>query len=231
MRYPVYLQSVHSGRTMAHVLDLPGCMAQGGTPEEALKRVPAAIAEVLDWLRRYGEAAPPEDEPIAVEVAEHNVSTVREEGTIGFFDVERLPVTDEDIATFLRLINYSRRELLSLAEDLPTEALTWQPDEKSWSIERILRHVASAEHWYLTRLFGTGVLPRLKPTRTVWDRLQAVRALAVERLSNLSDEDRRKVVVRNSERWSARKVMRRFLEHEREHMGHIREVLEKNRRR
>ena len=225
MRYQVHLASLHNGRTMAHVLEVPGCIAQGASPEEALARVPAAIAEVLDWLRRHGEAAPSPEEPIEVAVASQVLNKRAGEDVIGFFPGEEVPVTADEVPRFLRLMEHSRDELLSVVQGLDEAALEARPGGRGWSIEYILRHVAAAEMWYVTRISGRGALPRLKPRRIIWDRLEAVRHQVVGRLQGLTLEERSRVVVREGERWSARKVFRRYLEHEREHLGHIREVL------
>jgi len=211
MRYRVYLASLHNGRTMAHVLSVPGCFAQGPTPEEALARTPAAIAEALDWLRRCGEPAPAPHEAIELEVVHQVLNKRAGEDVIGFFPGEEIPVPADEVPRFLRLMGHSRRELLSLVQSLDEAELDARPGGRGWSIRYILRHVAAAELWYLTRI--------------LWERLERVRRLAVERLSGLGEEERSRVAVRDGERWSARKVFRRFLEHEREHMGHIREVL------
>jgi hypothetical protein len=74
------------------------------------------------------------------------------------------------------------------------------------------------EQWYLTRLWQ---VPRFPAQKTVLLRLQVVRE-AAERLlaaSDLTLSDR--VVDNGGEAWTLRKVLRRFLEHEREHMLEI----------
>ena len=52
-------------------------------------------------------------------------------------------------------------------------------------------------------------------------------SLALDRLQGLNEAVRSAVVTDESgELWSARKVFRRFVEHEREHTAHIREIME-----
>jgi len=219
MPYAVYLQYKRTGHSMAHVLDLPGCIAQGATPDECLARVPASMARYLDWLRRCGEPAPPQDEPIAIEVVERNPSTIHT-GLIGFYAAERVPVTDAEIARFLRLMSHSRQRLLRLVQDVTPAMLASKPRRAAWTLEEVLRHVANAERWYLTRLWGRKVRS-FPPQPDVFQRLAIVRAEAVRRLSSLSARDRARIVTRDDELWSARKVFRRFLEHEAEHTEEI----------
>ncbi len=227
MIHPVYLQVMRNGRTQAHVPSLPGCSWRGASPEEAMARAPAAIAEHLAWLRRHGEPVPPADEPVVAVVAEQNRSTAVNGGLVGFFPDDQQPVPEAERQRFLRLMACSRADLLALTRDLPEEILRWQPAPGSWPIHEILRHVAAAEQWYLTRLFGPGKLPRFKPAKTVWERLEKVRALAVERLAALgaAELSDRICTDEDGELWTARKVFRRYLEHEREHYAHVLEVM------
>jgi len=52
-------------------------------------------------------------------------------------------------------------------------------------------------------------------------------SLALDRLQGLNEEVRSAMVTDESgELWSARKVFRRFVENEREHTAHIREIME-----
>ena len=44
-------------------------------------------------------------------------------------------------------------------------------------------------------------------------------------MSRLSDKDMSQITEHQGEYWTARKVFRRFLEHEREHQQHIQQVL------
>jgi len=223
MQYEVYVQEKRNGHTMAHVLELVGCIAQGNTPEEALERLPTAITEYLSWLRAYGEEAPSEGESIEFEVVEHNRSTSTT-GLIGFYEPERNPVSEVEIEYFLRLMAHSRDTLLCLVGDLGEAVLRERSPGHTRSVSDILRHIASSEQWYLTRLWHD--LPRFPPQRDVFDRLALVREYACRRLGAMSAGERAQVVTaRDGELWSARKVFRRFLEHEREHTDEIAERL------
>ena len=113
-----------------------------------------------------------------------------------------------------------------MAQDLPETVLSWPPAPGSWSILEVLRHVAASERWYLTRILDPTTIPQFKPNRSIWTRLEAVRALALERLAGLSETELCQVNADPSgELWSARKVFRRYLEHERENTHHILEIL------
>ena len=59
--YPVLIEPLtpeDGGGFVALVPDLPGCMSDGGTPEEALANVRDAIAQWIDEARALGRSVP-----------------------------------------------------------------------------------------------------------------------------------------------------------------------------
>jgi len=224
--YDLYFQVSRTGRTQAHVPAWPGCNWFANSPEEALEQAPAAIAWHLAWLRKYGKPAPSPDEPIIPRLVQQRPSSGCEGNLTGFFECERQPVSAEEGPVFLDLMACARVELLELTRDLPEEVLNKQPAPGSWSIQEVLRHVAASERWYLTRILDPATVQQFRPNRSVWQRLEAVRLLAMQRLAGLSEAERSRIISdKSGELWSARKVFRRFLEHEREHTHHILEIL------
>ena len=230
MIHDYYLQVKRTGRTHAHVPGLPGCNWLADTPEAAWSRTGEAISDHLGWLRIHAQPAPPMDEPVIPRLAQRHKSTAREGNLIGFFESERQPVLPEEIPCFLELMACVRVDLLALVRDLPEETLDCKPAPDSWSVQDTLRHVAGAERWYLTRILNPTAIPHFKPCASVWQRLEMVRTVVLERLSGLNEAERSVVVADESgELWSARKVFRRYLEHEREHTAHIQEILDQYR--
>lgn len=60
--YPVLIEPLgpeDGGGFLATVPDLPGCMSDGESPEEALSNVQAAIAEWMEEARGLGRSIPP----------------------------------------------------------------------------------------------------------------------------------------------------------------------------
>src|SRR5437879_11842383 len=69
--YGLYLESGPMRRkTMVHVLDLLGCIANGPTTDEALAATPEAIRAYMRFLRRQGERVE-ERGAIETHVVEH----------------------------------------------------------------------------------------------------------------------------------------------------------------
>ena len=102
------------------------------------------------------------------------------------------------------------------------------------SPRQVLRHIGNAEQWYVSRLVPPDELP------AEWDDdenlhwyefLKMERETALACLRKLTDQQRSEVFfpktwTRNpDEPWTVRKVVRRFLEHEREHIEQIRDSL------
>ena len=218
MRFVVYVEVEEDGSAMAHVPTLPGCASTGLSQEVALARLPQAINEYYAWLKTHGEAVPEQIDPIELEVAGVSADSGHPGDAASFFPADRTPLTPQEVATLLRLMSYSRKDLLDIVTGLAPELMAWKitndAGQEVWDVDDILEHLAGAEHFYVSRL-STDVIALLQESR----------AQAVERLSTMSDGDMSRVVEHAGELWSARKVFRRILEHEREHIQHIEQIL------
>ncbi len=234
--YAVYLEVGEDGCCLAHVLDLPGCVVRASTRDEAVQRSPAAIREYHSWLRRHGDSARDPGEPIWVEVAAESVGygPFDPGDAAALFQPDREPTTCEEMERTFHLMAYSRADLLALTQHLPDDLLDWQPNAESFSIRGLLRHVGNAEEWYVSRLVPPDTLPAEwveDEALPIFEFLAMERRTAVTRLRQLTPEERAGVfhptvwTAHPDEPWTARKVLRRFLEHEREHTEQAREIL------
>lgn len=234
--YDAYLD-IGSDHCMAHVLSLHGCMVRASNPEEAVSRLPGAIREYHAWLRQHGKSVHYETEPIEVVIAEESTGfgPFNPGDAAALFSPDREPISPEKIRDHFRLMGYARADLLALVRDLPNETLDWQPDQQSFSIRRILRHIGNAEEWYISRIVPPETLPaewEHDEDLPIFDFLEMERRTAIARLRKLTGEERAAIThpahwtQHPDEPWTARKSLRRFLEHEREHTAQIREILE-----
>ena len=55
MRYTIELEQETNGRTLAEVLELPGVMVYGDTPEQAIAKVQALALRVIADRLEHGE--------------------------------------------------------------------------------------------------------------------------------------------------------------------------------
>jgi len=183
-------------------------VGRGDSREETLAILDRSASECLDFLRRHGEAIPP---------ASPQGRSVTELGSWATPDYDLRPFSPADRDAWLRWAARRRQELLDALAQLPAPALDWQPDEKMWSVRRILSHVAYSEWW-----FARVTIPQ---SRDPLLRLAEAQQEALTRLSALTPAELTRTTLHEGEPWTARKVLRRFLEHEREHLGQVEEIL------
>ncbi len=228
MRFDLYLESgPQRKRTWVYVPGLPGCVAFGPTTEQAIENTTGAIRERLDFLRRHGDDLP-DPEPIELYVAEH----VIERKLLGLgqqvLAPDREPLTQEEAARQLRWAEWSRGELVAAAraQVLP---LTETPPTGGRSAAAILSHVAGAEWSYISSTLGTvpGASAALVAIEGAgnepWAALAAERETLMARLRSMTDAERTRLVEREGRPpRTARRMLRRMLEHEWEHVLELR---------
>jgi len=212
-KYLVYVETVGDPITIpgpvAHVPALPGASARGKTIDEAKENVRTAIQDYLSLLRDVGEPVPKASEGIHLEFEEVDTTTF-------LTDYDVLHPNERE--TLFRWMAISRQELMDLARDLPEDAFDWKADDDTPTIGDILCHMAEADLWYTDRLKQWPKAPLF--------RLAATRGVALERLRALGEEERARVIVHEGQEWTPRKVVRRMLEHEREHIAQLRKLVE-----
>lgn len=235
-RYQVYLEIGSSGECMAHVPNLPGCFTRASNQPEALAAMPNAIRAYQAWLREHGEDVPALTDPVTLQVAETSTGFVpfKRGDRAALFTPDRAPIHRDEMGIYFRRAAYMRADLLSLVRDLSDDALDWKADQESMSIRQILRHIGSAEEWYVSRLVDPENLPpewEHDDELPIFDFLEMERRTVLDRLLRLTDRELGEVFYPTrwtdhpDEPWTARKALRRLLEHEREHFDHIQGLL------
>ena len=228
--YALYLESgPQHKKTLAHVLDLLGCVVQGNTTDDAAAATPDTIRAYLSYLRRHGEKVDPSAK-IETRIAEHN--------TEGLFSGQALwpqdltPVAPTALERYLRWLDWSRADLLDLVKGIDEKRLRAKP-AKGRSLRDILLHVLDADKSYVYALVGP--LKAMGEPTNAADRgdldlriaLKEARAAAIDRLKRLTPTERRTIRKAGQSTYSAYRVIRRMLEHEWEHRHEIAARLEK----
>jgi uncharacterized damage-inducible protein DinB len=226
MRIRLAVEDMEPDHWIAWALDLPACFSSAVTAADAVARAPQKIAEYFSWLLKHDSLLPIVNEPIETEVVEtFNSFASREDPEYlvnAFFEDDRRPLGYWDVEITLRLLDWTRQDLLgvirSIAQDKLTKAIS---GEVRGSIHGILNHVSIAENWYFEQL-SLG-LERAQFPSDPLEKLAVVRANTRKQLLTWVGDER---VAKNcDELWSARKIVRRTLWHERDHTQHIAHLL------
>jgi len=233
MLIQVGLENNPNGRSLAWALDLPGCFAYGEDGSQALIYLPLAVVKHQEWAVRHDPdcwLANLADVNVRL-VETFEVYTVNDAYELAqdgyevesFFRHDWKPLTDVEIERGLRLLSWSRADLLEVVADLPPAKMEEKLPGERWSISGILGHVGGAEWWYLDRLDRAG-LAREDVPKDPFERLSVVRKRLEQVLPSLAGVQQ--VVGKAGELWSPRKVLRRAIWHELDHVGHIRKLLQ-----
>lgn len=233
MQLFVGLENNVEGRSLAWALDHPGCFVYGIDGPEALADVPAAFSRYQAWIAAHT----PDSWLAEVKDIDAQLSEVWDVYTIdkeyrrvaeGGYDVNAWFSTDwwlltrQEIELGLKLLEFSRQDLLAVSRDLPDEVLDRKYPGERWSIRGVVGHVGGAEWWYLDRLDLAGIAGDDVPDEA-FERLDVVRRRFVEVLPQLEGVE----LARGKwgEWWSPRKMLRRAVWHELDHVEHIRKLL------
>ncbi len=239
----IYLDVADSGRVMAHLLEPPGLGVAFASRADLRTLLPRAVAAHLAWLRRHGEPVPPA-RPDRYRIAHEIFAAGNFESgdDVGFYPPDAVPVTPEEVDRYLRIAGHAHEDLLKLVRGLSQVALDWVRDQHTRPIRTILRHVVAAELWYMTRIIDDpdahgmpeildGVDRRIDAREDMVERLRIVWPTFQQWARSMTDDLRGRVTVaawfteRKNERWSARKMLRRCIEHCREHTGSVEQIL------
>lgn len=207
----IYVLKGEESHWLAHVPVLRGCIASGTTRDEAIANARRAFRAYLELLDTRGVSIEhwkdldPSTFPVKDMPAERIVPE-----DIG-------PLEEHELRDFLHQFEASRAALLALLRGLSPEELERKPTETMWSVREALEHVMETEVALLSRLERWPADP--------FNTLQAVHRMAFQRFTVMDPADTALDHQVMGRRWTTRKVMRRILEHEFEHLGHIKEII------
>jgi predicted RNase H-like HicB family nuclease len=233
MNYDLYLESgPRQRKTMVHVLDLLGCIARGPTTEEALAATPEAIRGYLRFLRRHGEGSEPES-PFTTTIATHVMEGdwLGEGDPTPGFPPDFQPLSTGDLTAYLRRLEWTGADLLRLVSHMTAEQQAAEPAGGGRSISRILEHAAESQATYVRYAVGKveGLSEALREARGHPEALSAALAavwrISIQRLAAMSEVERTQSTPHGRVTWTARRGLRRMLEHSWEHRMEIAERL------
>ena len=226
-------ENTEEGRFLAYALDHPGCFANGEDEAETLIRMPRAVLDFDKWIRDHTSAPWAEFTDLDFRIVERFTTFNLDDNYLpvapgqgyqvnAWFLDDWRPLTEEEIDQALKIYHWQREELLAGYTTLSSEILEKQRPGERWNITGIVKHVANAEHWYLTRLALTDLVRADLAAESVerLDRLAAEVDKVFPTLPGITE-----VRGLQGEFWSARKIVRRTLWHQRDHIEHIKKLV------
>jgi uncharacterized damage-inducible protein DinB len=140
-----------------------------------------------------------------------------------FFRYDEEPLAATDIERALKLLDWSRQDLLQVVNGLDDRTLNRTYAGERWSINGILKHICGAEWWYQERIGSPFPEQERDLPPDAFEGLELVRTHFISLLPALEAVHR--VVDVEGELWSPRKALRRAVWHERDHTQHILKLL------
>jgi hypothetical protein len=228
MQIRIGLENGIEGRSLAWVLDRPGCFAYGKDGTEAILRTPQALITYREWVGEHtGKSWLQDLEDFDIALTEifecYNIKLGEEDYEVNaYFNDDSRVLSSLDIERGLALLEWSRTDLETLLSPLTREQLDQKFPGERWSIEGVARHVANANWWYVDRL-GLANLELAKISNNSVERIFQVQQLLLHVFPTLINRSLTMVI--DGETWSPRKALRRAIWHMRDHYFHIERLL------
>jgi DinB family protein len=234
MTFRVGIENNNDGRSIAWALEHPGCFAYGPDQAGAEALFPDAARSYAAWVTGNGGDWPPAragmscatEETFDVYYVDSSFERVGQaHGSMveSFFGYDWKPLGPLDVDRAMHILAWCRADLLGMVSGLTSEQLSRSHPGERWDINGILKHIAGGEWWYQERIgFPFPEREQDLPLDPLTS-LELVRDHFRTLLPKLAGLDR--VVGREGELWSPRKVLRRLVWHERDHTEHIRKLL------
>ena len=208
------------GRFGAWMLDWPGAFVWGPTREGALARVRSAVYRFNEWLADHDESTP--EPPLGMQIVEEVAASRRPDGyeVNATFAADDRPITEDDIETTIRRLGCAREDLLVVGEEVRRAGATASVEADGRDLDGVLRHVAGAETWFVSRLDPDARYTG--PREPLESYLAESRDFLVEGLRRLPTGQH--VAPRTDtkdETWTPAKVLRRALYHSLDHLEEL----------
>lgn len=238
----VAIEHGETGVWYGRIIELLGTHARAASKTDLLSELKAELSYHIDWLNKHGAMTEfPNVEKWNVKEEVTDVKELGESGgEVALFDFDQQRVDEKLLKTAIRFMRFNRFDLLDLCMNLDEEKLRFKPSGKRRCIAEILNHVCNAEEFYISRLgedadytYETylGMPVSEADGLSIFPRLEVVRDACIKTLQQLIPFRCEGIFQREeytnypAEKWTAFKIMRRFLEHEREHIYNIRSYL------
>lgn len=206
----IYVTEARAGYWLASIPAVMGCNASGKTRDDAIANVRRAFRAYIALLETRGVSVEhwKDLDPDAFAVAESD-------GPL--FPEDQRPIEEHDLRDFLHVFEAQHAALIALASTLSADELERAPDPDTWSVREALEHMMNTQTSLLSRLEKWPDDP--------FNTLGSLNRVVYQRFTAMEPADTKGVKVIRGRPWTVRRVMRRILEHEWEHFGHVQEII------
>jgi uncharacterized damage-inducible protein DinB/predicted RNase H-like HicB family nuclease len=208
----IYVTEAQKDYWLATIPAVMGCNASGKTRDEAIANVRTSFRDFIALL---------ESRSTDIEHwkrLDPSSFAVAEPVTAGLFPEDERPLEEHELRDFLHVFETEHAALMAMLASLPPDDIERQPDATTWSVREALEHMMTAQVALLSRWEKWPTDP--------FNTLQAVHRLVFQRFTVMDAEQARGTKIVRGRPWTVRRVMRRLLEHEWEHYGQIKQIID-----
>ncbi len=219
MMFSLGIEEMEPGKWLGWFFETPGCFVRADSPPNLVTKAPEAMAEWNTWLDGFAPSNKRND-PIDVKVVETFLTKAKASGSQvhAFFEDDKRPLSPQEIDQVTWVLDCSRNDLTSTIQRIPSQFLNSEIENEVFlSLNGIIEHIALAEWSYFDKL-GLAFDRRVMPSEPL-TAIKTVRKQTISRLPELTNN--RKITEHQGEIWSARKIIRRTIWHERVHTWHL----------
>jgi len=234
MHINIALEGKYENHFIAWALDFPGCFGYGADEQEAIIHFPQDFLAYQNWINfKAGIHSWVKDirdfdirlvESFKNFYVNDQLQIVENHGKMisSWFQNDQKPLIQTEIEQALEILKWSRKDFLDLWDSIPPTAMDIKFPDERWTIAEIFQHVANAEWWYLDRL-GQAKYQKKELPQSPLEKLAVVRENLVKVLPEFENIEFVQKV--EGEIWSPRKLVRRSIWHEKDHLVHIQKLM------
>ena len=210
---------------IGYLVELPGAYIRGRTEEGAISKLRQEVNLYLKWL----SITPEQDYKIQVVQRHQSALAVEDADNEILLDTDRDTMGEEEFKNLVDLVCYSGETFLQLYKK--TRFKDWVDEsrirktfygENPKTIQEIFNHVKGCHHYYLTRTKITFEKKEEEFTK--------IREFCLEKIEELYRVNNSSLIFEvENELWTIKKILRRFIWHDRIHAKAMTRILEKQR--
>ncbi|EZH66568.1 hypothetical protein DH09_11645 [Bacillaceae bacterium JMAK1] len=199
---------------LIYAVNYPGAYARGSTKDEALQKMPREIQAYCLWAYNDNSKQGTSIESVQVQEQKVNVN-VRDADTSILFDRERASISEDEYSKLKMLVLKSAWDFRKLYHSIPDKNFTNRQQRKTFygwvplSASDVLIHTNNVTSYYVGEIGVT-----IKNSKDIYEN----RVSALKDIEAMPNYLQNKVFKGSyDELWTLRKVMRRFIWHDRIH--------------